>query len=179
MRSHSALGFEYFMLTKSVQELTEKQKYYEQAKTEFERSIQIYPENNYALYNYGVMEYYFGKLIEALALYRKAVRVDSNDYNSWNDLSVISFQLEQYDSSMRYFNKLLRFRPEDTKVIEAIGVIHARKKEYDQAIECYKKALVIEPARELTYNNLIQVLSIKGDTAGVRFYNEQKRRNVH
>ncbi len=178
MRTHSALGYEYFSLFKSAQDPAEKQSYYEKAASEFERSIEICPENNYALYNYGVMQYNSGKLNEAVALYLKAVKVDSNDCNSWNDLSVITFQQAQYDSSLFYFSKLLRCRPDDPKVLEALGVIHARKQEYGKAVEFYKKALSLDPSRELTYNNLIQVLTIQGDTAGVRFYTEQKKRNL-
>jgi tetratricopeptide (TPR) repeat protein len=178
MRTHSSLGFEYYSLTQTLQDPAQKEEYYNKAKKEFGRSIEICPKNQYALYNYGVMEYHFGKLENALDLYSRAVKVDSNDYNSWNDLSVITFQLDRYDSSLRYFTKLLQFKQDDSRVIEAIGVIHARKKEYGLAREWYEKALAIDPAQEITYNNLIQVCSLQGDTAGARYYSGLKTKNI-
>jgi len=176
-RTHASLGFEYFQLTKTSTDSGEWRSYYDKAKAEFTRSLEIYPRNNYALYNYGVLEYHAGNPREALPLYRMAVQVDSNDYNSWNDLSIITFQFRQYDSALLCFNRLLRFNPKDARIVDAIGVIYGRKNESGKAIEFYKQALAINPAMEATYDNLIQVYLHQDDTVNARIYSELKAKN--
>jgi len=175
-RTWSSLGFEYMNLTQSLPDPANKRNYYNKAKECFERSIAIMPENTYALYNYGVLEYAFNRLPEAEELYRRTVTVDANHYDSWNNLSAIAVQMEKHDSAIVYFNKLLTFRPNDPDIIGNIGVMYQRKKEYAKAIQYHEKALSINPYNTFPISNLLVIYSVLGDTAKVRYYTELKNR---
>jgi protein O-mannosyl-transferase len=173
-RAQALLGFEYFTRCQSVPDASEKIEYYNKAKACFEKSIQIYPGNNWALYNYGVMEYAFGKLPESEILYRKAAEADTNNFNSWNNLCVVAVQLNQFDSALRYYQKLLYFKPNDPAILSDMGVICEQKKDYKKSIKYFEKSLAIDPTRKVTYDNMIGLMNWLGDTAEVRHYSKQK-----
>ena len=175
-RVHASLAHEYMSMALSGSDPAEKQKYYTLGKMFFEKSLDIYPANSYALYNYGDLEYAFGKLSEAELLYHKTIMIEPKDYKAWTNLGFLAFKLEHYDSALVYFNKLLEFDTTDARVIGTIGVLYQRKHNYSRALEYHKKAFANDPSNEILYQNLVSVYTTLKDTANLRYYAEQKAR---
>ncbi|NQV01574.1 MAG: DUF1736 domain-containing protein [Bacteroidia bacterium] len=163
-RAHASLGFEYFQVFQSATTQKQRLDSYQKAKREFETSLLIYPENSYALYNYGVLEHFSGNIPHAKELYNKTIEVNPGNRNALNNLSVIAINNQQYDTALFYFSKILEFDPDNAKVIGDMGALYQRKKEYSRAIEYDERSLALNPRNSTVTNNLIQIYSMINDT---------------
>ncbi len=177
-RAQASLGYTYLTLSQAAEDNAAKQSFYDKSKACFEKSLKIYPENTYALKNYGYLEIRSGKIPEANDLYLKAFRLDPLDQEVLNNLSAIAIQREQYDSAIIFMTKLTTINPGNASLLSDLGVVFQRNGMNDKAIEYQKKSLSVDPSRMATYDNLIGVYTNLGDTADARYYQEQKVQNA-
>lgn len=173
-RAHASLAYEYKLEAQASADPALKGSYLEKALKEFNTSLEIMPENTYASYNMGVMEYELGHLEEAKKLYLKTIRYDPKDLNALNNLTAICVQREEYDDALKYYFMTLDLKPGDADVVGNIGAIYQRQGNFAKAIEFDEKALALNPANINVYNNLIGIYDARGDTAKVRYYYEMK-----
>jgi len=173
-RAQASLGYAYLTLSQSSEDIAGKLAWYDKSKACFEKSLKIYPENTYALKNYGFLEIRSGKVQEANTLYLKAFTLDPQDQEVLNNLSAIAIQREQYDTAIIYMTRLAAVNPGNASLLGDLGVVFQRRGMFGKAIEYQKKSLAVDPSRVTTYNNLIQVYVSLGDTANARFYGEQR-----
>ena len=54
-----------------------------------------------------------GKYEEALLLFEKALQLDPNDHNTWNQKGVALRSMGRYDEAVECFNKSLELEPKD------------------------------------------------------------------
>lgn len=169
-RTHSMLAYELSLRAKAEQSAAEQRRLIASSEYHYLLSLRIYPQSVSALYNYAILKLETGFPAAAIGLFARATAADPLDYNSWNNLAVVSFQEGRIDSALRYFLKLDQLRPNDPAIVDAIGVTYARRNEFDRAVGYFEKALSIDPSRMNTYDKLIELLVNRGDTARARYY---------
>lgn len=75
---------------------------------------------------------------------------------------------KRYDDAMRAYSNALRLDPDNTLVLNRMGVAHFRKRQYDTAIQYYSKALQADPNYATAYFNRGWAYLTKGKTADLR-----------
>lgn len=90
-----------------------------------------------------------------IQLYKKALRLDSNYVDAWNNLGVAYFYYGETDSAIYCLNKALKKNPNHPQVHNNLGYILDTLGRYDEAISHYKMALKLKPQYIIPWINLI------------------------
>ena len=78
------------------------------------------------------------------------------------------------------YRKALQLRPDDARVLQALGQMHSRAGSYAEAVASYRRSLDVHAEQPLTWVNLGIALAASGDAAGARgAYQEALRLNPH
>lgn len=148
---------------------------YRKALPYFEKALEINPYYDQARVNYQkCKEIIEGKLpVRALEIYenaarldslelkikgyRRALRVDSNFVDAWNNLGVAYYYYGYVDSAIFCFKKALELNPDHPEVHNNIAFIMDASKQYEFAISHYQKAIRLKP-------NYVTAMVNLGDT---------------
>lgn len=173
-RTHASYAYESRVRGLSSPDPTTKQRLMQQAETEFLRSLEIYPEYEYALYNLGVLYYDLGQTDKAREQYQKTLAVTPDHENALLNLGVIAFQQKDYNNAKAYFEQVIAANAENSGALGNLGAIYHNENNYPQAIQFYERSLAINPRNTEVYNNIIRIYQAQGNSAKVQEY-EQKR----
>lgn len=78
-----------------------------------------------------------------------------------------------FDAALTSYRLALRDRPNDSRILQNMGIAFSRTGRQDDAIRCYRRALEIDPALGGAHYGLAFLLLKKGDGAGAeRHLNE-------
>lgn len=75
----------------------------------------------------------------------------------------IYYQLKQFDKSIPDFAKYLRLKPDDTEVINLLGLSFAGLSDFDMAINEYNRAINSNPEKPIYYANRSFAFYAKAD----------------
>lgn len=174
-RAYASLAFEYQQVAQASTDQYTKQLNTQKALEAFTRSLAIYPDNSYALYNLGVLYYAAGNNSEAEKFFQKTVNVDPEDMNALNNLSLLLFLRGEYNLALKYFCKMDTLKPNNPDITVNIGATYQRMENYTKAIEYDEKALSLTTSNANLYNNLITIYTRLGNQERVKMYTEQKK----
>jgi tetratricopeptide (TPR) repeat protein len=151
---------------------------YDKAIIEFEKSIQLDPNQADSYYylgqcylEKGIIQYNNKNILKAYSLYRKAYEISEQaiiqyekkieenpvDFDAYIKLGYIYETrslapfIDEYDKALNYFFKALEIFPENTWVLLNIGFIYLEKEDYHQAIDHFEKAEKISPQNTQIY----------------------------
>ena len=82
---------------------------------------------------------------EALDQLRRAVRVEPNDAQFWENLGLCQRQLEDFDRSEASLRRSLALRPDSVETLNALGSVLRALRRYDEAAEALRQALAFDP----------------------------------
>lgn len=99
-----------------------------------------------------------GRLDEAEALYRETERLDPGNAFATHYLGVIAMQRGDAALGARLMTRALLSRSDVPDFHTNLGLCHKRLGELAQAIECYRRAIVLDPQSFLAHNNLAVAL---------------------
>ena len=102
------------------------------------------PKNMRALLMLGEMEGNAGNRAEAIARYRAAIEIDSNNLFALNNLAY-SLALEDPDEALKYAQQAGAIAPDNAAVQDTLGWIYYRKGIYSAAADHLKTAVAKEP----------------------------------
>ncbi len=95
---------------------------------------------------------------DAIAYYKKALKVDDSSAKAKFALADALYQKKQDSLAVQYYQEVLQdslSREDKAEVLHNIGNIAMRKKDYKQAVDCYKKSLILNPDDDDTRYNLV------------------------
>jgi tetratricopeptide (TPR) repeat protein len=75
-------------------------------------------------------------------------------------------ELEDFRQGLSYCGKAEAVDPKSQELWNLAGFCHFKLREYDEAIECFKKAIEIDPTSAIDYANIGSNLRDKGDAEG-------------
>ena len=99
------------------------------------------------LYNEGQYE-------EAIASYKKAIKINPKDDGAYNNMGVIYAALEKYEEAIASYKKAIEINPKYDKAYNNMGSAYDMLEKYEKAIVSYKKAIEISPKYDKAYNNM-------------------------
>jgi hypothetical protein len=130
--------------------LTWKQcSYWKNSITLYERALKVTENNDLAHYNLGNALKDQGKMEEALAEYREAVRIRPSSVDAQNNIGIIlEMYFKKYDEAIYYYRQALRFTPNNPGIHFNLGIALAKKNELNEAIEHFRQAIYLKPDYE-------------------------------
>jgi tetratricopeptide (TPR) repeat protein len=127
------------------------------ADANFERALQLQPENDVALnnYAYSLSNRNDASLYpKALEMALSALKIAPDNASYLDTTGWIYFRMAEYRKAQELVKKSLEINPESAEVQEHMGEILAKLGERKKAIEYWKKALELDPTRTHLSKNL-------------------------
>jgi tetratricopeptide (TPR) repeat protein len=144
---------EFYRLFDSAWVLAEKGRY-EAAVAEWNKALELSPDDARANYNLGIALARTGKPGDAIARYQKALKADPDFAEVHANLGVALSQKGRLDEAIAHFEKALKLNPASAEVHINLGVALVWKRQTDAAIAHFEKALAINPASAEAHRNL-------------------------
>ncbi len=92
-------------------------------------------------------------LNQAIADYSKAIELDPNAANVYNNRGVAYYALDEYDLAVADYSKAIELDPNAANVYNNRGVAYYALDEYDLAVADYSKAIELDPNYAYGYYN--------------------------
>ncbi len=118
----------------------------EEAVDLYKHSIERYPTAE--AYTFLGWTYSFmGRLDEAIDECHRAIRIDPDFGNPYNDIGAYLIEKGEFDEAIPWFERAMSARRYESPAFPHmnLGRVYERKGEWDNAIESYKQALTLSP----------------------------------
>lgn len=129
----------------------------QQAFVEFQKAYEINPHDKEVLNAIGIIYLlHFDELQKAAEYFEKAVKVDSDYSEAYNNLGVAHQKMEHFETAISFYKKallnLMSRTPENAYI--NMGTSYYRLKNYESAINSFKEAIKRAPDLSLAYFRL-------------------------
>jgi len=144
---------------------------YADAETLWRTTIDRNPSSWMAHNNLGNVLFQKKRLEEAIAQFKKAIEIKSDDPEPYNNLGHALLHKEQMDEAIAFLQKALAIMPDCAEAHDNLGAVFLKKGQVDEAMMEFQKALAIQHDNVEAHNNLGTALVQKGhvDEAIVQF----------
>ncbi len=109
--------------------------------------------------------------------YRKALEIDSNYVDAWNNLGVSYYYYGNMDSAVLCLKKALDKRPDYPPAHNNVAYLLDALGEYDQAVAHYQKAIQLRPNYVIAMANLVDTYIHKKDYESAKVILETLRKS--
>ena len=127
-------------------------KEYESAIEDYEKTIELNPENVAAYFNRGILYFEQGKYELAIKDYEKAIQLNP-DFKTYNNRGVSYSTLGKYNLAIQDYTKSIELNPEDVFAYGNRGKIYDELEKNDLAIQDYTKAIELNSYSDELYFN--------------------------
>jgi len=135
----------------------------QQAKTIYQKIIQVDPNQADALHLLGVIHHQTGEPESAANLIKKAISIKLKFAAAHNNLGNVLMVLKQSEEALKHFQQAVLIEPNFFDAHNNIGNLLCGLEKFEVAISYYKTALAINPNNPQAYNNLGNALSEIGN----------------
>ena len=115
-------------------------------------------------FNQGIVNFYENKYREAIENYDKAIKIDPNDANAYNNRGIAKVLLGGNNKgAIKDYDKAIEIDPKSTYAYNNRGNAKVLLKDFKEAIKDYDKAIELDPNNAETYTNRGKAKGLKGD----------------
>jgi len=151
-------------------------RYWHNAVTLFEHSLEVTANNSLIQYGLGVALDDQGKTQEAIAHYIEALKIKPDNAETHYNLGVALAQQGKSEEAIAHFTEALRIKPDHTNAHNNLGLILAQQGKTQEAIVHYIEALRVDPNDAYVHNNLGLALAQQGrNQEAITHYTEALR----
>jgi tetratricopeptide (TPR) repeat protein len=129
-------------------------KEHSKAKTCYEMSLEIDPEDGISWCQLGNIHALDAKRALALSAYDKALKIDSKNAYAWNNKGVIFVSLAWPEEAMVCFNRAMLLMPGNFDAHINLAKMCARLGRHDEAVMHFQHALEVKPDSEVAQSGL-------------------------
>lgn len=130
-----------------------QQAYERQMKGELEEAVDLYKKSieshpTAEAYTFLGWTYSFmGRLDEAIEECHRAIRVDPDFGNPYNDIGAYLIEQGKFDEAIPWFEQAMQAKRYESPAFPHLnlGRVYERKGRWDEALDSYKKALTLNP----------------------------------
>jgi tetratricopeptide (TPR) repeat protein len=130
-----------------------QQAYEAQMKGRLEEAVQLYQQSletfpTAEAYTFLGWTYSFmGQLNEAIEECQRAITLDPDFGNPYNDIGAYLIELNQLDEAIPWFEKAMQAKRYESPAFPHmnLGRVYERKGQWDEAIDSYKQAVTLNP----------------------------------
>ncbi|MHB8907339.1 MAG: tetratricopeptide repeat protein [Syntrophales bacterium] len=145
--------------------------YWRNSESLWSHTLDCTTENYVAHANFGLALAGRGQVDEAIAHYRKALKIKPDYVEAHNSLGLALVGRGQVDEAIAHYRKALEIKSDDIDTHNNLGIALAGRGQVDEAIAHYRKALEIKPDYVEAINNIGTIMAEHGqfDAAIVHF----------
>ncbi|MBU0599166.1 tetratricopeptide repeat protein [bacterium] len=146
--------------------------YLDQAIEEYYKSLKLFPEFELPYYGLGII-YFFKKgcLDEGIKCLKKAISLEPRFINAYVTLGKCYYEIKRFNEAALSYQEAIKRSPPKIKIVASyysnLGIVYQAMRENKKAVDCFKKALEIDPNQREALENL--------SALGVRVYDRLKR----
>jgi tetratricopeptide (TPR) repeat protein len=127
----------------------------------YKKSIDVLPTaeaHTFLGWTYSFM----GRLDDAIAECRKAIEVDPDFGNPYNDIGAYLIEQGMFDDAIPWLEKATRARRYESYYFPHfnLGRVYERKRKWSKAMECYRTALAHNPQYETAKRSLRRLIAM-------------------
>ncbi len=145
-----------------------QQAYEAQMKGRLEEAVQLY---KHSLETFPTAEAYtflgwtysfMGQLNEAIDECQRAITLDPDFGNPYNDIGAYLIELNQLDEAIPWFEKAMEAKRYESPAFPHmnLGRVYERKGQWDDAIESYKQAVTLNPEYTQAKKAMMRLLTL-------------------
>ncbi len=127
---------------------------FEDAGKQYERAIELRPEENHLRYDYGVVCSRLKRFTDAVRAYEQCLKHDPDHMKASYNLAVLYGELGKLSDASRLWAKVTKASPERAEAWFRRGTVALQLGDHDVAAEALSKADELEPGRPDTLTNL-------------------------
>ena len=146
--------------------------FYDRAGKEFEKILEVNPENASALFYLASVEERTGNLTEAERAFRRLLSISPNYLDVHNHLGVIYHKQEKLDMALREFELALE-QAEYAEVYYNLSVVYRKKGHLGKSEKAAQKALELDPQYADALNQLGQLALDRNESGLALMYLQQ------
>jgi Flp pilus assembly protein TadD len=121
---------------------------------QYEKSLQLKPDNNRVEYKKGLTLLIGNKNDDAITQFKKVLQKDSGYALADEGLGRAFFQKKEYAEAEKHFRKALKGNSRLWKSHNFLGTLYDYQRRYESAVLEYQSGLMIKPDNGLLHNNL-------------------------
>ncbi len=121
---------------------------FEAAATEFERAIELNPDEATSYNNLGLCLTKLDRSEEAVASFRKAIEASPEFAEAYNNLGLVYYEKTDYEEAVDLFNQALQKHENYALAYANLGNALHQQEKYEEATRSWERALEIDPACE-------------------------------
>jgi Flp pilus assembly protein TadD len=95
-----------------------------------------------------------GNVREAIPLFQRAVEIEPQHKQAWNDLGIADLRLGQFESAAAAFRKQIEVNPYDEHAYDYLGIALAQERKFDDAATAYRKQIELNPLDTIAHAGL-------------------------
>ena len=149
----------------------------DEAAAAFKQALALKPDDDIALGNLAGVLMAHGKrqdALEALEVFRTALRVNPKNPQSWFQLATLYLDMGRLDEARGSFTEALAANPKQAAALNGLGAIAFQTGDLAKAETIVRQALALEPRLRTGNYNLARIREARGDVAGAEaLYNEE------
>jgi len=126
---------------------------FEAAIADFDKSIELGPEQSKKYYNRGIAKRNLKQYKNAIADYDKAIELSPEHSSTYNNRGNAKSDLKQYEDAIADYDKAIELSPKDAAAYNNRGRAKSALKQHKDAIDDYDKAIELRPKNAAAYNN--------------------------
>ena len=135
---------------------------FEEAIKEFDKTIQLNPNNPGYQYNKALALKELNRYEEAIKEFDKTIQLDPDNPDYHNAKGIVLDGLGRFEEALEEFEKAIQLEPSDPYYYNNKGNLLAKLKKYDEAIREFDKAIILNPFDPRFYYNKGNALEEKG-----------------
>jgi tetratricopeptide (TPR) repeat protein len=134
----------------------------DEAAAEFQKAIELDPENAVAHRNLGTAYGEQGEYEEAVAAYEKAIEIDPDYGEAYGDMAGILIFLDRISEAAAAGETAIGLAPDYANAHYNLGIAYHRQGELEKAVAEFEEAIGLAPDDPKIYNNLGATYYVQG-----------------
>ena len=118
----------------------------ELAENNFEKIIQLYPNDSQVYYNFGKHKQNMLEYADALSLYAQNLKLDTQNKHSYYNMGFCAMQLAEYSRAIKYFTNAISIDNSFLLAYHARAYLYTMLNNIDQANKDWKTCLMLNPS---------------------------------
>ena len=106
----------------------------------YNKSLELNPNNKYALNNKGFTLNILDKFYDAIPLFDKAIELDNTFAYSYNNRGLAKIKIGKVEEGLEDINYSFKLDDNNSYAYRNLGIYHLDKGEYSKALELFRKA---------------------------------------
>ena len=140
----------------------------DEAIQDFERALQIDPNNVIALGNLGSAYRQDKRWTDAKSVLERALQLSPGDPSANYSLGMVFAHLNDTEHAYEYLQKALASRPDYPEALNNLGVLYVRTRRQSEAEKSFQESIRLAPAFDQSYLNLAKLYELQGDNQKAR-----------